>query len=162
MNFITEIRRMLGRMGAEERRRAVEALRELIYEDAYERTCPTDDGDNVACRRCGQPRFQPCEHAPLPARGVPRRISRREHEAAGRIPRMVPVASHIPRRRAGLRRTAGQRHRIPRDGARMVSRHPAVHGLLGRGRVRPYVQCNHLRKGQQHGEYANYHHAFRL
>lgn len=53
MNFITEIRRMLGRMGAEERRRAVEALRELIYEDAYERTCPTDDGDNVACRRCG-------------------------------------------------------------------------------------------------------------
>lgn len=53
MDFITEIRRMLGRMGAEERRRAVEALRELIYEDAYERTCPTGDGDNVACRRCG-------------------------------------------------------------------------------------------------------------
>lgn len=53
MDFITEIRLRLGRMGAGERRRAVEALRELIYEDAYERTCPTDDGDNVACRRCG-------------------------------------------------------------------------------------------------------------
>lgn len=40
-------------MDKTERRQAITALKELIYEDAYSRTRPTGDETDIACRRCG-------------------------------------------------------------------------------------------------------------
>ena len=52
MGFIDEIRRRLDGMDTLERRRAIESLREVIYEDAYLRSRPAS-ADGAACPRCG-------------------------------------------------------------------------------------------------------------
>lgn len=52
MDFIDGVRSQLGSMTAVERRRAIESLREVIYEDAYAQSQP-DVSDEPACPRCG-------------------------------------------------------------------------------------------------------------
>lgn len=52
MGFIDEIRDRLEGMDAASRRRAIEELREIVYEDAYRQSRPTV-ANTVACPRCG-------------------------------------------------------------------------------------------------------------
>ena len=94
-----------------------------------------DIGHRVHAHQGRRPRHQPRQHLAFPARRVHGRIPRREHQTAGRIPHMVPLAAHLPlgpRRGVGA---SGQRHGVRQPRARLGAHNTAVHGLLGRSGI---------------------------